>query len=57
MRGYLKWDDGHLDDGLSVEFQYTRAYQESEGLGLAARELACLKIALPAAIAPVQEGE
>ena len=57
MRGYLKWDDGHLDDGLSVEFQYTRAYQESGGLGLAARELACLKIALPAAIAPVQEGD
>lgn len=57
MRGYLAWDDGHLDDGLSIEFRYTQAYRESEGKGLAGRELACLRIALPAAVAPIQEGD
>ena len=57
MRGYLAWDDAHLDDGLSVEFRYTQAYRDSAGLGLAARELACLRVALPAAVAPIQEGD
>ena len=57
MRGYLAWDDGHLDDGLSVEFRYTQAYRDSAGLGLAARELACLRVALPAAAAPLREGD
>ena len=33
--GYLAWDDRHLDDGLSVEFEYTRAYKEWTGRGLA----------------------
>ena len=57
MRGYLAWDDKHLDDGLSVEFNYTRAYQDYSGQGLARRELECLRIALPAAAAPVQDGD
>ena len=57
MRGYLAWDDRHLDDGLSVEFEYTRVYQEWTGRGLARRELECLRVALPAAVAPVQEGD
>ncbi len=57
MRGYLAWDDEHLEDGLSVEFRYTQAYRENEGRGLARRELECLKIALPAAVAPVREGD
>ena len=53
MRGYLAWDDAHLDDGLSVEFRYTEAYRQNAGRGLASRELACLRVALPAAAAPV----
>ena len=57
MRGYLAWDDQHLDDGLSVEFRYTEAYKENTGRGLASRELACLRVALPAAAAPVQDGD
>ena len=57
MRGYLAWDDAHLDDGLSVEFRYTQAYREYEGQGLARRELECLRIALPAAVQPVRDGD
>ena len=57
MRGYLAWDDAHLDDGLSVEFRYTQAYRECQGKGLAFRELKCLEIALPAAIAPIRDGD
>lgn len=57
MRGYLAWDDRHLDDGLSVEFRYTGAYRANTGKGLASRELACLRVALPAAAAPVQDGD
>ena len=53
MRGYLAWDDKHLDDGLSVEFSYTRAYQDYSGQSLARRELECLRLALPAAAAPL----
>ena len=57
MRGYLAWDDEHLDDGLSVEFRYTRAYQAYSGQGLARRELECLRVALPAAAAPIRDGD
>ena len=57
MRGYLAWDDQHLDDRLSVELRYTEVYKENTGRGLAARELECLRVALPAAAAPVQEGD
>ena len=57
MRGYLAWDDRHIDDGLSVEFEYTRAYREWTGRGLARRELECLRVALPAAAAPIQDGD
>ena len=55
MRGYLAWDDEHLDNDLSVEFRYTQAYRDCSDRGLAARELECLRIALPAAVAPPQE--
>ena len=57
MRGYLAWDDQHLDDGLSVELRYTEAYKENTGRGLASRELKCLRVSLPAAAAQVQEGD
>ena len=57
MRGYLAWDDAHLDDGLSVEFRYTQAYRECEDQGLARRELKCLRVALPAAVQPVRDGD
>ena len=57
MKGYLAWDDANLDDGLSVEFRYTQAYREYRDKGLARRELECLRIALPAAAAPVCEGD
>ena len=57
MRGYLAWDDAHLEDSLDVEFRYTQAYRESENLGLAARELNCLRISLPAAVAPLRGGD
>ena len=55
MRGYLAWDDEHLDNDLSVEFRYTQAYRDCSDRGLAARELECLRIALPATVAPPQE--
>ena len=35
MRGYLAWDDSHLDDSLDVEFRYTQAYRDNAGCGLA----------------------
>ena len=57
MRGYLAWDDAHLEDSLDVEFRYTQAYRESENLGLASRELNCLRISLPAAVAPLRDGD
>ncbi len=57
MRGTLAWDDSHLDDALSVEFQYTQTYRDYTGSPLALRELECLRVALPAALAPVQEGD
>ncbi len=57
MMGYLAWDDEHLDDELSVEFRYTRAYKDYSGQGLARRELECLRIALPAAAAPIRDGD
>ncbi len=57
MRGYFAWDDVHLDDGLSVEKEYTRVYREYTGKGNALRELKCLEVALPAAARPVREGD
>ncbi len=57
MRGYLAWDDTHLEDTLDAEFRYTEAYRESTGRGLACRELECLRVSLPAAVAPLREGD
>ena len=57
MRGYLAWDDSHLDDSLDVEFRYTQAYRDSAGCGLASRELNCLRVSLPAAVAPLRDGD
>ncbi len=57
MRGYFAWDDAHLDNGLAVEREYTRVYREYTGKGKALRELKCLEVALPAAAAPVQDGD
>ena len=57
MRGYLAWDDEHLDNSLDVEFRYTQAYRDSETLGLSARELNCLRVSLPAAVAPLHDGD
>ena len=57
MRGYLAWDDGHLEDDLSVEFRYTQVYQEYAGSHPALRELKCLQVSLPAAVAEVREGD
>ena len=57
MRGYLAWDDMHLDDSLDVEFKYTQAYRDSENLGLSTRELNCLRVSLPAAVVPPHEGD
>ena len=57
MRGYLAWDDAHLEDSLDMEFRYTQVYQENSGRGLAERELKCLEVSLPAAIAPAREGD
>ena len=57
MRGYLAWDDAHLEDSLDPEFRYTQAYKDSSGLSPAARELKCLEIFLPASVAPPREGD
>ncbi len=57
MRGYLAWDDAHLEDSLDTEFRYTQVYRDSGGCGLAARELKCLEVALPAAVAPARQGD
>ena len=57
MRGYLAWDDAHLEDSLDMEFRYTRVYRESRDCSPAARELKCLEVALPAAVAPACEGD
>ncbi len=57
MRGYLVWDDVHLEDSLDMEFRYTQVYRENSGCGLASRELKCLEVALPAAVAPALEGD
>ncbi len=57
MRGTLAWDDAHLEDSLDTEFRYTQVYQENSGSGLAARELKCLEVSLPAAVAPAREGD
>ena len=57
MRGYLAWDDSHLDDSLDVEFRYTQAYRDNAGCGLASRELNCLRVSLPAAVAPLRDGD
>ncbi len=57
MRGYFAWDDVHLDDGLSVEREYTRVYREYTGKGKGLRELKCLGVSLPAAAQPVREGD
>ena len=39
MRGYLAWDDAHLEDSLDMEFRYTQVYRDSRDCGLAEREL------------------
>ena len=57
MRGYFSWDDRHLEDELAVEFRYTQAYREHTGGPLALRELSCLRVALPAAAAPIEAGD
>ena len=57
MRGYLAWDDAHLEDSLDMEFRYTQVYRDSRDCGLAERELKCLRVSLPAAIAPACEGD
>ena len=57
MRGYYSWDDCHLEDSLSVEFRYTQVYREYTCTSLPLRELKCLEVALPAAAAPIQEGD
>ena len=57
MRGYLAWDDAHLQDSLETEFRYTKVYQDCGDCGLSTRELKCLEVSLPAAVAPVQDGD
>ena len=57
MRGYLAWDDEHLEDSLDMEFRYTQVYRDYAGRRLAMRELKCLEVALPAAVAPIREGD
>ena len=57
MRGYYSWDDRHLEDSLALEFRYTQVYRENTGSPLAVRELKCLEAILPAAAAPIQEGD
>ncbi len=57
MKGYLAWDDRHLDDALEVEFHFTQVYQTYTGRGLATREAECLRVSLPAALRPVREGD
>ena len=57
VRGYLAWDDTHLEDALSVEFRYTQVYREYTGSSLALRELKCLQVSLPAAVSPVRDGD
>ena len=57
MRGYYSWDDRHLMDDLPVEFLYTQVYRQYTGAPLSLRELKCLEVALPAAAAPIREGD
>ena len=57
MRGYFAWDDQHLEDSLPMEFRYTQVYRDYTGQPLPLRELKCLEVALPAAAAPLQEGD
>ena len=57
MRGTLAWDDAHLDDSLEPEFRYTKVYQDYSCCGLATRELKCLEVSLPAAVAPIRDGD
>ncbi len=57
MRGYFAWDDQHLEDTLPMEFRYTQIYRDYTGRPLPLRELKCLEVALPAAAAPLQEGD
>ncbi len=57
MRGYLAWDDTHLEDSLDMEFRYTQVYQDCSGCSPAIRELKCLEVALPAAVAPLCDGD
>ena len=57
MRGYLAWDDVHLQDSLETEFRYTQVYKDCSDRGLAYRELKCLEVSLPAAVAPICDGD
>ena len=57
MRGYLAWDDAHLENDLNAEFAYTRVYREWAGSSPAIRELKCLEVMLPAMVQPAQEGD
>lgn len=53
---YFAWDDQHLENGLGPELAFTKAYREYQG-GLSGKEAACLKISLPAAALPVEDGD
>ncbi len=57
MKGYLAWDDEHLDDALSVECRYTDTYRAYLDRSPSQREMACLNIMLPAIVAPVRDGD
>ena len=54
---YFDWDDRHLDNALAPEFAYTQVYRQMTGKGLAAREAACLAVALPAAAMPIEPSD
>lgn len=54
---YYAWDDHHLDNALSVEFEYTKKYQESAALPCPLREAACLEIILPAMAQPIEKDD
>ena len=57
MFDYYSWDDSHLDSELSIEFAYTKAYQETPADKLSLRELRCISISLPASLLPVEQDD
>lgn len=54
---YFAWDDEFLLDDLAPEKEYTAIYRRMTGKGIAAREAACLAVALPASAMPIEEGD